>query len=416
MTFRRNIKDRFEEALSTSPAVLLTGARQTGKTTLVEEYAKDKNYHYVTFDDLLIMSAAKRDPKGFIAGLPKPVIIDEVQRVPLIFLPIKRDIDTHRIPGRYILTGSANPLLINHVGDSLAGRLETLTLFPLSQGELLHRKEDFIKTAFSSERLLPPEETISKEHLYKLITIGGYPVVQNLSEPRRHAWFKSYVNDILLQDVQNLAKIEGLSELPNLLKMVALRAGHVLNVAELSRVLGLSVATTHRYLTLLETLYMISFCRPWRSNLEKRLVKAPKSYLVDAGIVSYLQGITAERMIAEPIFTGHILENFIWSELSKQATWSDIQVDIYHFRTPTGIEVDIVLEDTMGRVVALEIKNSDTVVSKDFKGLEYMQSLLGKKFIRGIVLYTGDQYVPFGEKLFALPISSLWQIPYALET
>ncbi len=410
MRFIRNIQAKFEEALSASPAVLLTGARQTGKTTLVEGYAKDNKYDYITFDDLTAMSAAQRDPKGFIDGLSKPTIIDEVQRVPSIFLSIKRDIDKHRLPGRYILTGSANPLLINRIGESLAGRVETLTLFPLSQGELLGIKEDFINAVFSTDNL-HSTTSLSKEELYKRITIGGYPVVQNLGEARREAWFRNYINDILLKDVQDLAKIEALSELPNLLKIVALRAGHVLNVADLSRMLGLSAATVHRYLVLLETLYIISFCRPWRPSIEKRFVKSPKAYLIDTGILTYLQGITVERMLAEPLFTGHVLENFVWAELSKQATWSAIHVALYHFRTATGIEVDIILEDLNGRVVGLEIKNSDTVWSQDFKGLEYLESMLGKNFVRGIVLYTGNQVVPFGQKLSALPLSTLWQAP-----
>ncbi len=409
MRFKRNIKSRFVEALTTSPAVLLTGARQTGKTTLVEEYAKDKAYTYITFDDLTALSGAQRDPKAFIEGLPKPVIIDEVQRVPSIFLPIKREIDTHRLPGRYILTGSANPLLINHVGESLAGRLETLVLWPLSQGELEDQKEDFIKTIFDIKKSFIISDGISREELYDRITIGGYPVVQDIPKSRRDAWFKSYINDILLKDIKDLANIERLGELPDLLKMLAFRSGHVLNVADLSRLLGLSAATAHRYIALLETLYLVFFCKPWRASREKRLVKSPKPYLVDSGILTYLQGISTERMLEEPSFTGHVLENFVWQELSKQATWSKISVEIYHFRTATGIEVDIVLEDSMGRIVGIEVKNSDTVGNRDFKGLEYLQKELGKQFIRGIILYTGRQYVPFGDKLFALPISSLWQ-------
>jgi predicted AAA+ superfamily ATPase len=409
MKIIRNIAKRLEEALSTSRAVLLTGARQTGKTTIVENYAKTKEYTYTTFDDLSSLSIAKKDPKGFIEGLRKPAIIDEVQRVPSIFLPIKRDVDINQEPGRYLLTGSANPLLINKVGESLAGRLETLVLFPLSQGELRGHKEDFIKAAYSSENIPARQEKLSKEELYQLMTVGGYPSVQNLPESRRLAWFKSYVNDILLRDAQDLANIERLSELPDLLKMVAFRAGHIVNAADLSRLLGISAATMHRYLTLLETLYMIHFCQPWRASAEKRLVKSPKAYLIDTGILTYLQGITVERMLAEPVFTGHVLENFVWAELSKQATWSDIQVGIYHFRTSTGTEVDIVLEDMMGRVVGIELKNSDTVLHHDFKGLEYLQEMLGDKFVRGVVLYTGNQHVPFGKKLVALPYSCLWQ-------
>jgi uncharacterized protein len=409
MKFKRNIEPKLEEAFSTSPAVLLTGARQTGKTTLVEDYAKDKRYYYITFDDLSTMSAAQRDPKGFIEGLPKPVIIDEVQRVPSVFLPIKRDIDLHRLPGRYILTGSANPLLINKVGESLAGRLETLILFPLSQGELVGQKDDFISVVFSKQTLPLPTQIISKEELYRRITIGGYPVVQSLNEPRRQAWFRNYVNDILLKDVQTLAKIEALSELPTLLKMVAFRAGHMINETDFSRVLGLSAATVHRYLILLETFYMISFCKPWRANKEKRLVKTPRPYVIDTGIAAYLQELSVEKMLSEPVFTGHLLENFVWGELTKQLTWSAIQIGIYHFRTSRGVEVDIVLENAMGYVVGIEIKNSDTVRPSDFKGLEYLQELLGNKFIRGIILYTGNQYIPFGSKMVALPFSVLWQ-------
>ena len=323
--------------------------------------------------------------------------------------PIKKYIDSNRKPGIYILTGSANPLLINKVAESLVGRLETLTLYPLSQGELHDRKEDFITTAFNTEQLLLPENTISKEELYKRMIVGGYPLVQPLSASRGDAWFRGYVRDILIKDVQDLSNIEGLSELPNLLKLISYRAGHVLNVAELSRQFGLSAVTTHRYLALLEALFMVYFCKPWRASAEKRLVKSPKVYMIDSGMVSFLQGMTVERLLAEPLFTGHILENFVWQELTKQATWSNLYVDIYHFRTDTGVEVDIVLEDMMGRVVGIKLKNSDTVKGHDFKGLEYLQEKFGNKFVRGIIFYTGNDFVPFSKKLNALPFSSLWR-------
>ncbi len=409
MKFKRNIEEKLEEALSTSPALLLTGARQTGKTTLTQELAKDNKYYYLTFDYLSTMSAAKKDPKGFIDNLPKPVIIDEVQRVPLILLPIKRDIDLNRIPGRYILTGSANPLLINKVGESLAGRLETVTLFPLSQGELLNRKEDVISKLFKPDPLPLPTESLSKQALYEKIIVGGYPVVQNLSASRRDAWFRNYVNDILLKDIQNISKIEGLSELPTLLKLLAFRIGQTIKKEDLSKLLNVSASSIQRYLLLLETFYMISFCPPWRPAMEKRIIKTPRVYLIDTGIAAYLHGLTVERLLADPIYTGHLLENFVWAELSKQSTWSGLDIGIYYFRTASGIEVDIVLEDSMGRVIGIEIKNSDTVFAQDFKGLYHLKETLKEKFVRGIVLYTGSDYIPFGSNLFALPFSYLWQ-------
>lgn len=408
MHFKRFIRSNLVEALSTSPAVLITGARQTGKTTLVEEYARDKNYHYITFDDLDIISAAKRDLKGFVGGLPKPIIIDEVQRVPDIFFPIKRDIDLNRQPGRYILTGSTNPLYNAHIRESLAGRLETLELYPLSQGELIEQKEDFISKAFSDTILLAPKTSLSKEDLYKIIVKGGYPSVETLSEKRRNAWFNSYINNILQKDIRDLARIEAIEQLPNLFTLLAIRAAGLLNVAELSRTNGMSATTLHRYITLLQALYLIGYSQPWSSRLGMRLLKSPKLYLIDTGILSYLQEITVERLLKEPQFTGNLLENFVWSELTKQVSWSDMRVKIYHFRTAGGIEIDILLEDQMGRVVGVEVKNSETVQSHDFKGLNYLSNVLGSKFMRGIVLYTGKTAVPFGKNLFAMPIASLW--------
>lgn len=249
----------------------------------------------------------------------------------------------------------------------------------------------------------------TRQELYSAIVKGGYSVVQELPESRRIAWFGNYINDILLKDVQTLARIEGLTELPNLLKLVALRAGHIINRADLARLMGLSASSLQRYLTLMEALYLIQFCPAWRPNKEKRLIKSPRAYLIDTSVLTYLQGITAERMLEEPLFTGHILENFVWQELAKQATWSQLAVSLFHFRTTHGPEVDIVIEDVMGRIVGIEIKNSNTVREEDFKGLAYLESLAGKKFIRGIVMNNGAQYIPFGQKMCALPFSCLWQ-------
>jgi uncharacterized protein len=405
---------QLERALARSPVVLLTGARQTGKTTLIKEIGQDASYTYVTFDDLRFLSAAKHDPIGFIAGLQKPVILDEVQRVPEIFLAIKHDVDEHRVAGRYALTGSASPLLIPRLGDSLAGRMEIFELFPLSQGELLGRVEVFIDRAFNGQVPLVSPEPISKKNLkkslYEKVIMGGYPLVQNLDQEGRDSWFNSYITTILQRDVRELAHIAGLSELPHLLRILATRVGQLLNVAELARTSGIASSTLHRYLTLLETIFIIYFQPPWSANLGKRLVKAPKTYLVDTGLVSFLLGIDLERALGDGKLMGSVLENFVLAELYKQATWSTTRVKTYYFRTVTGIEVDIVLEDQAGHSIGIEVKSSDTVSSSDFKGLRYLEEAIGKNFIRGILLYTGSEYVPFSPTLCAVPITSLWEL------
>lgn len=407
--FKRNIFSRLVDAMSTSFVVLLTGARQTGKTTLMELIAQEKGYTYSTFDDLRTLAAAREDPIGFIADLKKPIILDEVQRVPDIFLPIKQDIDKHKKAGRYILTGSANPLLIPHLSDSLAGRMEILNLWPLSQGELRGVQEKFIDRLFSNSFDTFACESLNKEKLVKILAHGGYPAMQKFeNEIRMNAWCSSYLTTILQRDVQDLAKIEGLANLPNLMSLLAARVSGLLNVAELSRTSGISTTTLHRYLQLLQTLFLVILVPAWSTNISKRLSRSPKTYLVDTGLLAYLIGANYKRLTTDTKMNGSFLENFVVAELYKQVTWCDLRIRIFHYRTVQGsFEVDIILEDAAGHVVGIEVKSSETIHAGDFKGLKNLQETAGKKFVRGIVLYPGPR-LPFGKDLYALPISSLW--------
>lgn len=406
---KRNVEQQLEKALARSPVVLLNGARQVGKTTLALELLKEKKYTYITFDDEMVYLAAKSDPVAFIANIEKPVIIDEVQRIPEIFLAIKRDVDLNRQAGRYLLTGSANPLLIPRMGDSLAGRMETISLMPLSQGEIQEHKEHFIDLVFNKQPLKSPATKLSQRELYEKIVAGGYPLVQQVDSEARDAWLRSYLNLILQKDIKDLAQIEKLTELPNLLKLLAARAAGLLNVAELSRDSTIGAKTLHRYLALLEAIFIINTQPTWSTNLSVRFIKTPKLYFIDSGLLMYLLGMNIESALDENIYMGKVLENFVVSELQKQATWSTQTVSLYHFRTSNGEEVDTVLENHSGQIVGIEIKTSKKVSPQDFKGLKYLQEKTKNKFVRGIVLYTGTEYVPFGEQLCALPVSSLWQ-------
>jgi uncharacterized protein len=409
MYYTRKLFPKIEASLKRSPITLLTGARQTGKTTLVKEIAKKHGYNYVTFDNINFLSNAKSNPIGFIEGLEKPVILDEVQRAPEIFLTIKQDVDENRDPGRYLLTGSANPLMIPQLAESFVGRMEILYLYPLSYGERHNTKEHFIKKIFSSRMTKSKHEAFNKKRFCKQLSIGGFPsMVEAKTEEARESWSHSYLSTILSREVKELANIEGLKNMPTLLEMLATRVCTTLNTSELSRTIGIANTTLNRYLRLLETLFIVQFQRPWFSNLGKRLVKSPKTYLVDSAIHSHLLGLTPEKLEKNNPLFGAALENFIVSELQKQSTWHNERIKFFHFRTQTGIEVDIVLENAAGDLIGIEVKSKETIKSDDFKGLQELAEIAGSSFHRGIVLYTGKEQIPFASNMHAVPLTELW--------
>jgi predicted AAA+ superfamily ATPase len=408
--YRRNIEPGIRNALSDTPVVLLNGARQTGKTTLALKLESELSLRYVTLDDATILSAAASDPQGFIRGLGQGIIIDEVQKVPSLFPAIKLEVDSDRRPGRFLLTGSANVLLLPRMSESLAGRMEIITLMPLSQGELCGKKERFIESLFAVGLDAGSFASESEANQTELIVKGGFPEIhRRSSHQRRQAWFSSYITTILQRDVRDLSNIEGLTELPRLLALLAARVGGLLNVSELSRSSGIPNSTLKRYMSLLEATFLYQPLPAWSTNLGKRLIKSPRIQLVDSGLVCHLVGYDAGRLFEDATFRGHILECFVAAELQKQITWSDISVSAYHYRTITGQEVDVVLEDRQGRLVAVEIKSAASVRRKDFQGIERFAETVGSKFHRGVVLYSGNQGVSFGDRLHALPVSSVWQ-------
>jgi predicted AAA+ superfamily ATPase len=409
--FTRNLSENLQSALSDSPVVLLIGARQVGKSTLVQSI-KSENYqpNYITFDDPTVLAAAGSSPTAFLDGLKLPIIFDEIQRAPELFLPIKAAVDRNRQSGAFLLTGSANVLTLPKVADSLAGRMELLTLRPLSQGEIEGRKENFIDRVFDDDFKLPNLKiSESREELFGRMLAGGFPeAVNRKTEARRQAWFKSYIATLLQRDVRDLANIEGLRDLPRLLSILAARAGGLLNYAEISRSAGFPQTTLKRYTVLLEAVFLIEPLAAWSGSLTKRLMKTPKLFFTDTGLLASLLGLTWSRFRLEPTLAGMIVENFVVGELQKQTGWSKTDVNLFHFRTQTDTEVDVVMETNGGETVGIEIKSSGSVGADAFKGLRVLEEDLGKKFKRGIVLYAGEKSVAFGEKMCALPIQSLW--------
>ena len=409
--FHRNLTESLKAALSDNPVVLLLGARQVGKSTLVQNLANvTYGPQYLTFDDATILAAVAENPTAFLETVQKPVIFDEVQRVPELFIALKASVNKNRISGNFLLTGSANVLLMPKIADSLAGRMELITLRPLSQGELTGRKEDFIDWVCGDTFNLPrPFDPEDREDLFQRMLAGGYPeAVRRISEGRRSKWFRSYITTLLQRDVRDLSNIEGLTDLPRLFSILAARTGGLLNFAEISRSGGHAQTTLKRYITLLEQLFLIELLPAYSGNLTKRLVKSPKLFFTDTGLLSELQGLSWSKIKFENSFAGMLMENFVVGELRAQAGWNKTPVEMFHFRTAADQEVDIVLELPTSEVIGIEVKSGASVGAEAFRGLKQLESDLGKKFKRGIVIYTGEKSVSFGKKLFAVPIQALW--------
>ena len=406
----RHAAVRLRKALADRPVVLLHGARQTGKTTLVRALAAAEHpARYVTFDTLTALSAARGDPAGFLAGIEGPVVLDEVQRVPDLFVAIKAEVDRRRDPGRFLLTGSANVLLVPRLSESLAGRMEIVPLWPFSQGEIERVVEGFVDAMFDEAAPAlgaAPRGVALAERVLR----GGFPeAVAMGSAERRGAWFDAYLTTILGHDVRDLANIEGLTELPRLLALVAARPMALLNYAELVRSAGLAQSTLKRYFALLEAVFLVRTLRPWHANIGKRLVKTPKILLCDSGLAAHLMGIDDARLAQDRMLLGGLLESFVAMEITKQIGWSTAAPALHHFRTHEGDEVDLVLERRSGALVGIEVKSAATVTGTDFKGLRALAQAAGRRFHRGVVLYTGTEVVPFGPRLHAVPIEALWR-------
>ena len=408
--YTRHISPLLVAALADTPVVLLNGARQTGKSTLAQALAASNASRYLTLDDHAVLAAAKNDPAGFVAGLSGPVIIDEVQRAPEIFLPIKAAVDLDRKPGRFLLTGSANVLLLPRIADSLAGRMQVLSLWPLSSAEMvdspLFNRADWLFDGSIQTLAIPVCE---REQLIQTLLGGGFPeAVGRASQRRRAAWFESYLQAILQRDVRDLANVEQLTEIPNLLQLLALRSAGLLNFAEISRTSRLSQTTLKRYFSLLEMLFLVVRLPSWERNRAKRMVKAPKVFLPDSGLLAHLAGVTEDTLVPGAGLPGGLVETYVLGELLKHLAFSEKGLSLSHYRTQTNIEIDFVLENRFGKLTGIEVKASSSVDGKDFKALRHLKETEPQLFQRGIVLYTGREMVAFAADMFAVPLSMWW--------
>jgi len=405
----RRTTDRVLAALEDTRVVLLNGARQSGKSTLVRQVGFATGATWYSLDDAITRKHAAEDPHEFVRLNPR-MIIDEIQRDTELLLSIKSLVDEVPTPGRFLLTGSARIMGMSSLPDTLVGRMETIELWPLSQGEIDNKFDRFIDAAFALGPELRHESEITRDDYIARIVRGGFPEVIHRTPERRSAFFKNYVSDIINRDVIQLGDIERGKQMRELVKLVAGGSGQVISARGFSSDLGISAETVSRYLALLEEVFLIKRIPAWTRRISNRSVKQDKIAFVDSGIASALLGQTSSRLRKPGAPLGPLLEGFVAMEIARQLTWSKTDATMSHYRTRDGDEVDIVLENDIGEVIGIEVKASSSPKPEDFRGLHHLQSRLGDDFVAGYVLHTGAHTFSAGPKMKSVPISALWQV------
>ena len=402
----RLVERRVRESLADTRVVLLCGPRQSGKTTLARWIAGDE-IPFLDLDDLTTLRAARADPVGFLRGYERAVI-DEIQRVPDLLLAIKSSVDADPRPGRFLLTGSANLMTLPRVADSLAGRIGLIRLLPLSQAELRNANPTFLDKTFAGE-LPTVHDPVVGDDLVADVLAGGYPeALARSGWQRKQDWHLDYIEAIVRRDLRDVAGVERSVLMPRLLRVLAEHSGQLINYSGAGAALDMNHVTTKKYFGVLESLFLVHSLSPWHTNTLKRLTKTAKLHFLDAGLLGALRGITPDRVRRDRQVFGPILETFALGELLKLATASGDRYEFLHFRDKDRKEVDIVVENRIGEVVGIELKAAATVSKGDFAGLRRLAQGAGESFRLGVVLYDHDRTVRFGERMAAVPISTLW--------
>jgi predicted AAA+ superfamily ATPase len=406
----RHAAAQVSAALADTRVVMISGARQAGKSTLVRIVAGDRLAERRDLDRAQDRAAAVADPVGFVDS-PELLVIDEIQRVPELLLAIKASVDEDPRPGRYLLTGSSRLFGLAGAPDALPGRMETVELWPFSQGELDGEPDGFVDAIFAAGPELRHESTVTRADYAARIVRGGLPEATTRDDPRRRQrFFDAYVQALIDRDVRQLSDIQRRSELRTLVRLLAARSATIIAANSLESALGLSRPTVMRYLQALEEIFLVKRIPGWSRNLGTRATASPKLVFVDSGIAANELAVDARALLRPGAPFGSLLESFVLSELARQLTWSQEAVDLSHYRDHSKFEVDAVLENRSGQVVGIEVKAASTVGPDDFRGLRRLAERLGDDFITGVVLYTGTATLPFGAKLRAMPVSALWQV------
>lgn len=407
----RSLSHSLLAALADTPVVCLLGPRQSGKTTLARAVAP--RYGYVSFDDSDALAMAQSDPNSFMASLPDSVILDEIQHAPELLRAIKLSVDRDRRPGRFLITGSANLLLLPKLGDSLAGRMTILELHPLTVAEQARNPGGFL-AAWLAGKIRPalasdPKPPNPMSHVTRVMA-GGFPEPLTRTPARARAWHRDYARALVERDVRDIVRIREPRDLTRLLALLALRTGELLNIATLSNELDLRRETVENHLSICERLYLVRRLQPWHRHESKRLVKTPKLHFTDSGLAATLGNFVAEDWTSRRDRYGHLLESFVLEQLNAQAGWTDPDLQFWHYRDKDQVEVDLVI--TRGtRTWGVEVKASATPALTDTAGLRRLAAQCGDDFAGGVLFHAGAHTITLGDPRFlAVPLAKLWEM------
>lgn len=405
--YARFLAGKLREALSDTPVVMINGPRQSGKSTLIKQVAM-QDRKYITLDDVNLLDIARNDPIGLIRDA-NLLAIDEIQRAPELLLAIKKSVDEDRRPGRFLLTGSANIMTMPKVSESLAGRMETLHLLPLASSEIHFGKGQWLDFLFSGEitKIISSPKQI-KFDLDKQLIMGGYPeAIARKKSERRETWFAQYLEALITRDFQENDQIHKIEVVEKLLKIIAQMSGQLCNTTEIGSQIGIDAKTATKYISILERMFLVRRVPQWSANNYARVIKMPKIFFLDSGLQCSLMRINEDNLELERKKMGHILETYVFSELLKLISWAPKPYSVYTYRDKDQIEVDYIIEDNRNRIIGIEVKRSATVRADDFKGLKKIEKMAEASFLLGIVLYDGNEILPIGKKMWAIPISSM---------
>ncbi len=395
----RTIMNDLKDYLKYFPVLLISGARQVGKSTLALHLNIE---NYITLDDINMYEMAKNDPKGFIERLEKPVVIDEAQRLPSLMITIKEFIDKDRINGQFILTGSASLQGFKDISDSLAGRIGIVELYPLSLKEKNKKTENIIDM-FSGDLEQYVLTKYDNSKIVENMIDGGYPEILKIDSTKaKYLWFSSYIRTYIESDARELANIRNIDKFISMYRLVMLRSANMFNKHSLQSECGLDNKTFDIYFNVLEHTYQVQKLKPFFKNELKRLIKTPKVYATDTGVLSYLLQVTTKEEYEASHYKGDILETFIYDELIKAKTYATKNAELYYYRTSDKKEIDFILEFS-SKVVAIEIKASKSVSKSDFKHIYHLANEIPNEFDKGIVLYNGESVLKIDDNMYAIP-------------
>lgn len=361
-----------------------------------------------TLDDRATLDAALEDPAGFVAGLGGSAFIDEVHRAPDLLLELKKAVDADTTPGRFLITGSANILANRRILDALPGRIDRLDLWPLARSEIEDGTLNLIDELLAGRAPHLSGMPTGPDAYAPYIAEGGYPEARQRPAGRlRNRWFRDYIAGAVERDVRELADLRRADDVGQLLRLVASQSANLLSYRKIGDQLQMSDKTAKEYIVLLEEMFLVRRLPGWRPGLGAREVAKPKAYICDPGLLCYLLGADEARIRSDDQVKGKACETFVAAELLKHASWAEQDVRMFHYQRQQE-DVDFIIENRAGEIVAVEVKATATVRRQDWRWLEQLRDIRGSSFNAGIIVHAGPQTVPLGDRLWAVPYAALW--------